>query len=215
MGAAKAGLMTMTGGRFPGGRIPMHADADAPRSAGERDGHRSGRRPHLQQARRGVQVRQRDPRHHPEPPGGRPGRERGGRGLLRPPLPGGGLRAGRRRASRQPAELHRLQGHRRARPPLDAARGWQRPPVTGRCNRCASENSWSGRHRARARRGRRTDLGRARHHAGGRRRRRRAAGGQGPDSAGGARHPDSPATVSSSRPTSSRPGWGSPRRSAR
>jgi len=35
MGAAKAGLMTLTGGRFPGGRIPMHADADAPRSTGE------------------------------------------------------------------------------------------------------------------------------------------------------------------------------------
>ncbi|HQR18590.1 MAG TPA: electron-transfer flavoprotein:ubiquinone oxidoreductase [Gemmatimonadales bacterium] len=35
MGAAKAGLMTITGGRFPGGRIPMHADADASRSAGE------------------------------------------------------------------------------------------------------------------------------------------------------------------------------------
>ena len=34
MGAAKAGLMTLTGGRFPGGRIPMHADAEAPRVAG-------------------------------------------------------------------------------------------------------------------------------------------------------------------------------------
>jgi electron-transferring-flavoprotein dehydrogenase len=30
-GAAKAGLMTVTGGRFPGGRIAMHADAEAPR----------------------------------------------------------------------------------------------------------------------------------------------------------------------------------------
>lgn len=35
VGAAKAGLMTLTGGRFPGGRIAMHADADAPRVAGE------------------------------------------------------------------------------------------------------------------------------------------------------------------------------------
>ena len=35
VGAAKAGLMTITGGRFPGGRIAMHADADAPRTAGE------------------------------------------------------------------------------------------------------------------------------------------------------------------------------------
>jgi electron-transferring-flavoprotein dehydrogenase len=35
VGAAKAGLMTLTGGRFPGKRIPMHADANAPRIAGE------------------------------------------------------------------------------------------------------------------------------------------------------------------------------------
>lgn len=33
-GAAKAGLMTLTGGRFPGGRIDMHADAEAPRTPG-------------------------------------------------------------------------------------------------------------------------------------------------------------------------------------
>jgi electron-transferring-flavoprotein dehydrogenase len=33
-GAAKAGLMTLTGGRFPGGRIAMHADAEAPRREG-------------------------------------------------------------------------------------------------------------------------------------------------------------------------------------
>ncbi len=30
-GGIKAGLMTLTGGRFPGGKIAMHADADAPR----------------------------------------------------------------------------------------------------------------------------------------------------------------------------------------
>jgi len=35
IGGFKAGLMTLTGGRFPSGRIPMHADADAPRSTGE------------------------------------------------------------------------------------------------------------------------------------------------------------------------------------
>jgi electron-transferring-flavoprotein dehydrogenase len=33
VGGAKAGLMTLTGGRFPGGRIDMHADAQAPRVA--------------------------------------------------------------------------------------------------------------------------------------------------------------------------------------
>jgi electron-transferring-flavoprotein dehydrogenase len=36
-GGLKAGLMTLTGGRFPGGRIAMHADADAARRA-EADG---------------------------------------------------------------------------------------------------------------------------------------------------------------------------------
>ena len=37
VGGFKAGLMTVTGGRFPGGKMDMHADADAPRdaSAGE------------------------------------------------------------------------------------------------------------------------------------------------------------------------------------
>ena len=34
VGAAKAGLMTLTGGRFPGGMIRMHADADVARTPG-------------------------------------------------------------------------------------------------------------------------------------------------------------------------------------
>jgi electron-transferring-flavoprotein dehydrogenase len=34
VGGAMAGLMTLTGGRFPGGRIEMHADAEAPRVPG-------------------------------------------------------------------------------------------------------------------------------------------------------------------------------------
>jgi electron-transferring-flavoprotein dehydrogenase len=34
-GAVKAGLMTLTGGRIPGGRIAMHADAEAPRRTGD------------------------------------------------------------------------------------------------------------------------------------------------------------------------------------
>ncbi len=33
VGGAKAGLMTLTGGRFPGGKVSMHADAEAPRRA--------------------------------------------------------------------------------------------------------------------------------------------------------------------------------------
>jgi len=34
IGGAKAGLMTITGGHFPGGKITMHADAEAERTAG-------------------------------------------------------------------------------------------------------------------------------------------------------------------------------------
>jgi len=34
VGATKAGLMTLTGGRFPGARIGMHQDAEAPKSLG-------------------------------------------------------------------------------------------------------------------------------------------------------------------------------------
>jgi electron-transferring-flavoprotein dehydrogenase len=37
-GAAKAGLMTLSGGRMPGGRIAMHADAEVERTPGRRDG---------------------------------------------------------------------------------------------------------------------------------------------------------------------------------
>jgi electron-transferring-flavoprotein dehydrogenase len=33
-GGIKAGLMTLSGGRFPGGRIAMHQDAEAPRQSG-------------------------------------------------------------------------------------------------------------------------------------------------------------------------------------
>ena len=35
LGGAKAGLMTLTGGRFPGGRIAMPADASVPRATVE------------------------------------------------------------------------------------------------------------------------------------------------------------------------------------
>ena len=58
-----------------------------------------------------------------------PGRQRGGRRVLLPRVPGGRLRAGGRRAPGECAELHRLQGDRRARPALDPARGRQRAQV--------------------------------------------------------------------------------------
>jgi electron-transferring-flavoprotein dehydrogenase len=38
VGGVKAGLMTVTGGRFPGGKIAMAADAEAPRHPGNRAG---------------------------------------------------------------------------------------------------------------------------------------------------------------------------------
>lgn len=38
LGGFQAALMTLTGGRFPGGRYRMHADADAPRTAAARPG---------------------------------------------------------------------------------------------------------------------------------------------------------------------------------
>jgi len=38
VGAGKAGLMTLTGGRFPGGRIAMEADAEVPKHVGQPDG---------------------------------------------------------------------------------------------------------------------------------------------------------------------------------
>jgi electron-transferring-flavoprotein dehydrogenase len=37
-GGVKAGLMSLTGGRFPGGKIAMDSDADVPRSPGSRPG---------------------------------------------------------------------------------------------------------------------------------------------------------------------------------
>ena len=63
-------------GRFPGGRIAMPedaADAAARRRAPRR--FTPGRHAHVRQAGRGIQVGERDARHHPVPPAGGPGRD--------------------------------------------------------------------------------------------------------------------------------------------
>ena len=122
LGGLKAGLMTVTGGRFPGGRIEMPEDARTPRTPAERrEAVHPRRHAHLRQARRGVQVGQRHPRHDPLAPHRREGRERRGRGLLRPRVPGRRVRARGRRAPGQRAQLRGLQGHRRARAAMDTA----------------------------------------------------------------------------------------------
>ena len=131
VGAAKAGLMTITGGRFPGGRIAMHADADAPRTAGEEttlvpDGVLTiGKLDAVFKS--GNATRDTIPSHLLV------GRDVSGEvaDFYAHVCPGGGVRAGRGRAARQPAQLHRLQGHRRAGPALDPARRRQRSPLPG------------------------------------------------------------------------------------
>ena len=68
VGGVKAGLMTVTGGRFPGGRITMAQDAEAPREVAAGDAIRARQYLDVQQGGRGLQVGQRDARHGPVPP---------------------------------------------------------------------------------------------------------------------------------------------------
>src|SRR5216683_488314 len=76
---------------------------------------------HLLEARRGIPLRQRHPRYHPPAPGrGLGGPCRRCR-VLQPHVPGGRVRGGERDTADQCAELRGLQGHRRARPSVDAA----------------------------------------------------------------------------------------------
>ncbi len=65
-GGIKAGLMTLTGGRFPGGRIAMRKRTPTWRTHGGAGVAVHARREaHLQQGGRGVQVGERDARHDP------------------------------------------------------------------------------------------------------------------------------------------------------
>ncbi len=61
LGGAKAGLMTLTGGRFPGGKIDMPADASVPRTAAGRPSSSPHSSLTVEQTRCGVQVGQRHP----------------------------------------------------------------------------------------------------------------------------------------------------------
>ena len=75
-GGIKAGLMTVSGGRLFGGRIAVEEDAAEPRETAPAEPFVPDNTADLQQGRRGVQVGQRDPGHHPGPSPGRPGRHR-------------------------------------------------------------------------------------------------------------------------------------------
>jgi len=83
------GLLTLTRGAFPGGRFAAEPDAAQPRGPGDGKRLRARWPPDLQQARRGVQVRERDPRYHSlSPPGRRRGQPRAGT-VLRHMCPAG------------------------------------------------------------------------------------------------------------------------------
>ena len=149
VGGVKAGLMTITGGRFPGGRITMPEDASDAAHHVRAAALHARRHAHVQQAGRGIQVGQRDARHHPVAPAGGSGRDGRGRRFLLARLSRGRLRAGGRRAPGQRPQLRRLQGHRRARSAVDASRGRERPAVPQHVKSslfaatfCASETRW-------------------------------------------------------------------------
>ena len=131
LGGVKAGLMTLTGGRFPGGTIAMAEDARTPRvrSAPATPFTPDGTLTFSKLDavfKSGNATRDTIPSHLIV------GRD------VQPEVadfyshvcPGGRLRAGGRRAQGQRAQLRRLQGHRRARPAVDAARGRKRAEVS-------------------------------------------------------------------------------------
>src|SRR6266542_3401804 len=120
-----------------GRAVPGREDRDGAR-CGRRPGHSPGREPgavrprrpaHLLEGGRRLQVRQRDPRHDPDP--SRRGERRGprGRGVLRADVPGRRVRAVGRDAAGERAELRGLQSDRRAGPALDPAGGRERAEV--------------------------------------------------------------------------------------
>ena len=125
----KAGLMTVTGGRFSGGKIDMPEDAAAPRRIAPAEPFTPDGKLTFSKLdavfKSGNATRDTIPSHLLVGPGHH---RRGGR-LLRARVPGRRLRAGGRRAPGERAELRRLQGDRRARAALDPARGRKRAQV--------------------------------------------------------------------------------------
>ena len=121
VGGVKAGLMTVTGGRFPGGRIDDgRGRQDAAYHVRAAALH-ARRHAHVQQAGRGVQVGQRDPRHHPVAPHRRPGRHGGGRRVLLARLSGRACTSGWATSSGSTPPTAST-----ARPPTCSARGGRR-----------------------------------------------------------------------------------------
>ena len=140
LGGAKAGLMTVTGGRVPG-RTDRDAGGRAHAAARPRPRPAVHARWHadVRQARRGLQVGQRDPGHDPVAPDRGPGRDGEVADFYSHVCPAGvyeregdGLRVNAR-------QLRRLQGHRRARPALDAARGRAAARSIERCDSACAD----------------------------------------------------------------------------
>ena len=142
VGGAVASAMTITKGAFPGGKWDYEPDTEIPMARRRRREALSGarQRAHLQQARLGLPLRQRDPRRRAEPrpdPEPRPARARQDLGQ---PLPGAGLRdprgaaRERRRGGRRPrhrVELRPVRRDQRQGRAADDARGRRRAALPG------------------------------------------------------------------------------------
>ena len=140
-GGVKAGLMTLTGGRFPGGKIAMDADADVPRASEPRararalmpDGKLTFRKVDAR-----VQVRERDARHDSY------ASRSSGRDIpaevadfYSHMCPAGVYEVVRRTPAGQRAQLYRLQSHRCVGAALDTARRGERAEVPADVSRAA------------------------------------------------------------------------------
>ena len=129
VGGFKAGLMTISGGRLFGGRMEMPEDAATPRRVTEAEPFTPDGKLTFGKLdavfKSGNATRDTIPSHLLVGPDV----SARGRRVLLPRVPRRRLRARGRRAPGQCAELHRLQGDRRARTALDAARGGQRAQV--------------------------------------------------------------------------------------
>ena len=130
LGGIQAALMTATGGAFPGGRIESEPRRGRAAHGGGCRALRARQQADLRQGGRRLQGRQRHPRRHPVAPDRGARRPARGRRAVPAPLPGGRVRAPGGQAGREPAQLRGLQGHRRHRPALDAARRRQRPALS-------------------------------------------------------------------------------------
>ena len=126
----KAGLMTVTGGRFPG-RKDRHAErCRVPRDVSPARAVHARTDAHLQQARRGLQVRQRHARYHPVPPASSAPTSRPRWRISTPTCARPASTSAWVTSSGSTTELRRLQGDRRAGPAVDAAGRRERAQVS-------------------------------------------------------------------------------------